>query len=66
MVGKLYQIIPDEAAESHGYIRVIDESGEDYGYSTDRFFHPDSHCVAGSSAESGVGGSASMRRVHLA
>ncbi|MEH6873852.1 MAG: hypothetical protein V7849_05520 [Candidatus Competibacter sp.] len=37
-VGKLYQIIPDETAESHGYIRVIDESGEDYGYSKDRFF----------------------------
>jgi hypothetical protein len=37
-VGKLYQIIPDETAESHGYIRVIDESGEDYGYSRDRFF----------------------------
>lgn len=37
-IGKLYQIIPDETAESHGYIRVIDESGEDYGYSKDRFF----------------------------
>ncbi|HHW77263.1 MAG TPA: hypothetical protein GX399_09610 [Xanthomonadaceae bacterium] len=37
-VGKLYQIIPDDTAESHGYIRVIDESGEDYGYSKDRFF----------------------------
>jgi len=37
-VGKLYRIIPDEEAESHGYIRVIDESGEDYGYSADRFF----------------------------
>jgi hypothetical protein len=37
-VGKLYQILPDETAESHGYIRVIDESGEDYGYSRDRFF----------------------------
>ena len=37
-VGKLYQTIPDEAAESHGYIRVVDESGEDYGYSKDRFF----------------------------
>jgi len=37
-VGKLYQIIPDAAAESHGYLRVIDESGEDYGYSSDRFF----------------------------
>jgi len=37
-VGKLYQVIPDDMAESHGYIRVIDESGEDYGYSKDRFF----------------------------
>ena len=37
-VGKLYQIVPDEVAESHGYIRVIDESGEDYGFSRDRFF----------------------------
>lgn len=37
-VGKLYRFIPDEAAASHGYIRVIDESGEDYAYSTERFF----------------------------
>ncbi|MBI2988816.1 MAG: hypothetical protein HYY45_18795 [Deltaproteobacteria bacterium] len=36
--GKLYRIIPDVKAESHGYIRVIDESGEDYGYAADRFF----------------------------
>lgn len=36
--GKLYRIIPDEEAESHGYLRVVDESGEDYGYSADRFF----------------------------
>jgi hypothetical protein len=37
-VGKLYQVIPDNTAESHGYIRIIDESGEDYGYNKDRFF----------------------------
>jgi len=37
-VGKLYRVIPDEEAESHGYLRVIDESGEDYGYAADRFF----------------------------
>lgn len=37
-VGKLYQVIPDEEAAAHGYIRIVDESGEDYGYSTDRFF----------------------------
>jgi hypothetical protein len=36
--GKLYRIIPDDQAISHGYIRVIDESGEDYGYSVKRFF----------------------------
>ncbi len=37
-VGKLYRIIPDQEAESHGYLRVVDESGQDYGYSADRFF----------------------------
>jgi hypothetical protein len=37
-VGKLYRLIPDAEAASHGYLRVIDESGEDYGYRADRFF----------------------------
>jgi len=36
--GKLYQVVPDAEAEKHGLIRVIDESGEDYGYSSERFF----------------------------
>jgi hypothetical protein len=29
---KLYQVIPDEKSEKEGYLRVIDESGEDYLY----------------------------------
>lgn len=29
---KVYQIIPDKEAEREGYVRVIDESGEDYLY----------------------------------
>jgi hypothetical protein len=29
---KIYQVIPDEAASTDGYLRVIDESGEDYLY----------------------------------
>jgi len=37
-VGKLYRVIPDAEAASHGYIRIVDESGEDYGYTADRFF----------------------------
>lgn len=37
-VGKLYRVVPDVKAESHGYIRVVDESGEDYGYTISRFF----------------------------
>jgi hypothetical protein len=36
-VGKLYRVIPDQEASKHGYTRVIDESGEDYGYSAERF-----------------------------
>ena len=37
-IGKLYRVIADEKASQHGYIRAVDESGEDYGYSVDRFF----------------------------
>ncbi len=37
-VGKLYRVIPDQGAEKHGYLRIVDESGEDYGYGADRFF----------------------------
>ena len=29
---KLYQVIPDEKSGKEGYLRVIDESGEDYLY----------------------------------
>jgi len=29
---KIYQVIPDEQAAKEGYLRVIDESGEDYLY----------------------------------
>ena len=29
---KIYQVIPDQKSEKEGYLRVIDESGEDYLY----------------------------------
>ncbi len=29
---KLYELLPDPAAEAHDQLRVIDESGEDYIY----------------------------------
>jgi hypothetical protein len=31
-VRKLYQVIPDPAAARHHFLRIIDESGEDYLY----------------------------------
>lgn len=34
---KIYRIVPDRDAVADGDIRVIDESGEDYLYSRDRF-----------------------------
>jgi hypothetical protein len=37
-VGKLYRVIADEGALARGYVRVVDESGEDYGYAATRFF----------------------------
>ena len=36
-IGKLYRVIPDEEAEAHGYVRVVDESGEDYTFASERF-----------------------------
>ena len=29
---KVYRVLPDDDAEKEGYLRVIDESGEDYLY----------------------------------
>ena len=34
---KIYQSLPDEEAEKHQEIRVIDEEGEDYLYPADCF-----------------------------
>ena len=36
-VGKLYRMVPDNEAAVHGYIRVVDESGEDYAFTANRF-----------------------------
>jgi hypothetical protein len=36
-VRKLYEVISDPEAEKDQMIRVVDESGEDYLYSADRF-----------------------------
>lgn len=36
-VRKIYQVLPDEAAAEYDYLRVIDESGEDYLYPADYF-----------------------------
>jgi hypothetical protein len=34
---KIYVVLPDHDAERDGDIRVVDESGEDYVFSADRF-----------------------------
>lgn len=34
---KIYKVLPDARAAEHHYIRVIDESGEDYIYPEDYF-----------------------------
>ena len=34
---KLYEVVADPEAEKDQMIRVVDESGEDYLYSVDRF-----------------------------
>ncbi len=34
---KIYRVLPDEDAAAHGDLRIIDESGEDYLFSAERF-----------------------------
>jgi hypothetical protein len=34
---KIYTVLPDDRAAQDDYLRVIDESGEDYLYSANRF-----------------------------
>jgi len=37
-LGKLYELVPDEDAVKHGYLRIIDESGEDYWHAAAMFY----------------------------
>jgi hypothetical protein len=39
--GKVYQIRPDASAKREGYVRVVDESGEDYLYPESYFVSVD-------------------------
>ena len=34
---KLYEVLPDREAAQEGYVRVVDESGEDYIYPSELF-----------------------------
>jgi hypothetical protein len=36
-IWKLYRVLPDKKAAKEDFIRVVDESGEDYLYPADRF-----------------------------
>ena len=38
-IRKIYQILPDKRAARDGYLRVVDESGEDYLY-PETYFAP--------------------------
>jgi len=38
---KIYQVLPDEQAEQHSLVRVIDESSEDYLYPSSYFLPVD-------------------------
>lgn len=36
-IRKVYRVLPDKEAAATGYVRVVDESGEDYLYPADYF-----------------------------
>jgi hypothetical protein len=42
-VRKIYEVLPDRLAAEDGYIRVIDESDEDYLYPADCFLPIELH-----------------------
>jgi len=37
-IRKIYEVLPDENAAKDDYIRIIDESGEDYLYPSNYFY----------------------------
>lgn len=37
LAGKRYRVVPDPDEELRGFLRVIDESGEDYVFEATRF-----------------------------
>jgi len=39
---KVYQVLPDDKAADEGYLRIVDESGEDYLY-PESYFIPVEH-----------------------
>ena len=43
---KVYQVLPDDEASKEGYLRVIDEAGEDYLYPESYFVPLQLHCEA--------------------
>ena len=38
-VRKIYEVVPDQSAAKRGYLRIVDESGEDYLY-PEAYFSP--------------------------
>ena len=40
-IRKIYQVLPDHEAAKEGYIRIVDESGEDYLYPESYFVFVD-------------------------
>ncbi len=37
IVRKVYEVLPDETAERHNMLRIVDETEEDYLYNASRF-----------------------------
>ncbi len=37
-IRKIYEVLPDESAAKDEYLRIIDESGEDYLYPSNYFY----------------------------
>jgi hypothetical protein len=39
--GTLHRVVPDQEADTYGYLRIVDEGGGEYGHAANRFFSVD-------------------------
>ncbi len=64
-VRKVYRVLPDASAETRGFVRVVDESGEDYLYPEECFVPVDLPEAAAEAFATAHGGRTRLERFSI-